>query len=60
MFFQTIAPTVERGWMGTRMMRCDCCPLRPLAEDDVCPECEGEYGIEQRIYGRMLGVLRNR
>ena len=27
-------------------MRCDCCPLRPLAEDDVCPESEGEYGIE--------------
>lgn len=26
------------------MMRCDCCPLRPLAEDDVCPECE-EYNI---------------
>lgn len=27
-------------------MRCDCCPLCPIAEDDVCPECEGKYGIE--------------
>lgn len=27
-------------------MRCDCCPLCPIAEDDVCPESEGEYGIE--------------
>lgn len=27
-------------------MRCDCCPLCPVAEDDVCPESEGEYGIE--------------
>lgn len=25
-------------------MRCDCCPLAPL--DDICPESEGEYGIE--------------
>ena len=23
-------------------MRCDCCPLCPIAEDDVCPESEGE------------------
>lgn len=28
------------------MVRCDCCPLCPLAEDDVCPESEGKYGIE--------------
>lgn len=27
-------------------MRCDCCPLCPIAEDDMCPESEGEYGIE--------------
>lgn len=27
-------------------MRCDNCPLCPIVEDDVCPECEGEYGIE--------------
>lgn len=27
-------------------MRCDCCPLCPSAEDDVCPESEGKYGIE--------------
>lgn len=27
-------------------MRCDLCPLCPIADDDVCPECEGEYGIE--------------
>lgn len=24
-------------------MRCDCCPLCPIAEDDVCPECDGKY-----------------
>lgn len=28
------------------MMRCDCCPL--ASYDDVCPECEGEYGIEYK------------
>lgn len=27
-------------------MRCDCCPLCPSAENDVCPESEGKYGIE--------------
>lgn len=27
-------------------MRCDCCPLCPIAEDDMCPESEGKYGIE--------------
>lgn len=27
-------------------MRCDCYPLCPIAEDDMCPESEGEYGIE--------------
>lgn len=27
-------------------MRCDCCPLCPIAEDDVCPESKGKYGIE--------------
>lgn len=34
-------------------MRCDYCPLRPIAEDDVCPEAEGEYGFEHA--DRMLG-----
>ncbi len=27
-------------------MRCDCCPLCPIAEDNACPESEGKYGIE--------------
>lgn len=27
-------------------MRCDCCPLCPIADDGVCAESEGEYGIE--------------
>ncbi len=27
-------------------MRCDSCPLCPTAEDDVCPESEGKYGME--------------
>ena len=27
-------------------MRCDCCPLCPIAEDDVCLESEGKYGLE--------------
>lgn len=27
-------------------MRCDCCPLCPIAEDDVCPESEGDFGLE--------------
>lgn len=27
-------------------MRCDCCPLCPIADDDVCPESEGEFGLE--------------
>lgn len=27
-------------------MICDCCPLCPIAEDDVCPESEGEFGLE--------------
>lgn len=34
-------------------MRCDCCPLCPIAEDDMCPESEGEYGIEHTV--SMLG-----
>ena len=29
-------------------MRCDLCPLCPVADDDVCPESEGEYGIEHK------------
>lgn len=29
-------------------MRCDFCPLCPIAEDDVCPESENEYGIEHK------------
>lgn len=27
-------------------MRCDNCPLCPIAEDDVCPIAESEYGLE--------------
>lgn len=27
-------------------MRCDCCPLYPTADDDVCAISESEYGIE--------------
>ena len=27
-------------------MRCDSCPLAPY--DDICPESEGEYGIEHK------------
>lgn len=27
-------------------MRCDCCPLSD--PDDVCPEAEGEYGLEHK------------
>lgn len=27
-------------------MKCDCCPLAPY--DDICPESEGEYGIEYK------------
>ena len=27
-------------------MRCDLCPLCPIAQDDVCFEAEGKYGIE--------------
>lgn len=27
-------------------MRCDLCPLCPIAQDDVCIETEGKYGIE--------------
>lgn len=27
-------------------MRCDCCPLCPIGEDNVCPEAESKYRIE--------------
>ena len=27
-------------------MRCDCCPLCPIAEDDACAIADTEYGIE--------------
>ena len=27
-------------------MRCDNCPLCPIADDGVCAESEGEYGTE--------------
>lgn len=27
-------------------MKCDCCPLARY--DDICPESEGEYGIEYK------------
>lgn len=39
-------------------MRCDCCPLCPIAEDDICPESEGEYGIEHA--DGMLGCKHPR
>lgn len=39
-------------------MRCDNCPLCPIAEDDVCPECEGKYGIEHA--DGMLGCKHPR
>ena len=39
-------------------MRCDCCPLCPIAEDDVCLESEGEYGIEHA--DGMLGCKHPR
>ena len=35
---------------GEKKMRCDNCPLCPIAEDDVCPEIEGKYGIEHADY----------
>ena len=34
-------------------MRCDNCPLCPIAQDDVCFEAEGKYGIEHE--DGMLG-----
>lgn len=39
-------------------MRCDCCPLCPIAEDDVCLESEGKYGIEHA--DGMLGCRHPR
>lgn len=39
-------------------MRCDCCPLCPIAEDDVCMESEGKYGIEHA--DGMLGCKHPR
>lgn len=39
-------------------MRCDNCPLCPIAEDGVCPECEGKYGIEHA--DGMLGCKHPR
>ena len=39
-------------------MRCDCCPLCPIAEDDVCPIAESEYGIEHA--DGMLGCKHPR
>ena len=39
-------------------MRCDNCPLCPIADDDVCPESEGEYGIEHA--DGMLGCKHPR
>ena len=29
-------------------MRCDMCPLAPVAYDDCCPIAESEYGIEHK------------
>ncbi len=39
-------------------MRCDNCPLCPIAEDDVCLETEGKYGIEHA--DGMLGCRHPR
>ena len=39
-------------------MRCDCCPLCPIAEDDVCLISEGDYGIEHA--DGMLGCRHPR
>lgn len=39
-------------------MRCDNCPLCPIAEDDVCLESEGKYGIEHS--DGMLGCKHPR
>lgn len=39
-------------------MRCDNCPLCPIAEDDVCLETEGKYGIEHA--DGMLGCKHPR
>ena len=39
-------------------MRCDNCPLCPTADDDVCPESEGKYGIEHA--DGMLGCKHPR
>lgn len=39
-------------------MRCDNCPLCPIAEDDVCIETEGKYGIEHA--DGMLGCRHPR
>ena len=39
-------------------MRCDCCPLCPIAEDEVCLESEGKYGIEHK--DGMLGCKHPR
>ena len=39
-------------------MRCDCCPLCPIAEDDVCLISEGDYGIEHA--DGMLGCKHPR
>lgn len=39
-------------------MRCDNCPLCPIAVDDVCLESEGKYGIEHA--DGMLGCKHPR
>ena len=39
-------------------MRCDCCPLRPIADDDVCLVSEGEFGLEHA--DGMLGCKHPR
>lgn len=41
-------------------MRCDCCPLCPTAEDDVCLESEGKYGIVIDLCKHMVGLGRKR
>lgn len=39
-------------------MRCDCCPLCPIADDDVCLVSEGEFGLEHA--DGMLGCKHPR
>ena len=43
-------------------MRCDCCPLRPIADDDVCLVSEGEFAATGtvRMCERNITALAER